>query len=163
MILKEPSQPIALTYLDSGGVQHSITAATIERLTRSLGMPPADAEDTGPIVARRGQPVPVSGLLLLEGGGSLQLDGAVAEDCPLGYHALTGPGGRQRRLIVGPGRCHLHARRRRRRRRDRRGVPDLGPGAVPVAGRHAGGRRRRRAQAEPARPLGSRTGRCRCR
>jgi 4-alpha-glucanotransferase len=107
MILQEPSQPIAQTYLDSGGAPHSIAAATIERLTRSLGVPPEDARDSGPIVTRRGQPVPVAGRLLLEGGGSLAIDGVVPQDCPLGYHALIGPAGRQRRLIVGPGRCHL--------------------------------------------------------
>jgi 4-alpha-glucanotransferase len=107
MTLKEPSQPIAQAYLDSEGVRHSIAAATIERLARTLGTPPADAEATGPIVARRGQPVPVAGRLMLEDGGSLEIDGAVPEDCPLGYHTLIGPAGLRRRLIVGPGRCHL--------------------------------------------------------
>jgi 4-alpha-glucanotransferase len=107
MTLTEPNQPIARTYLDSGGVEHAIPAATIERLGRALGSPPADAGDAGPIVARRGQPVPVTGRLLLEDGGSLEVDGVLPADCPLGYHTLTRPDGQQQRLIVGPGRCHL--------------------------------------------------------
>ncbi|HEV2885710.1 MAG TPA: 4-alpha-glucanotransferase [Jatrophihabitans sp.] len=107
MILNEPNQPDAEAYLDSAGAEHSIDPATIQRLYRALGTPPPDAEHTGPVVARRGQPVPVTGRLLLEDGGSIEIDGAVPEDCPLGYHTLTDPTGRQRRLIVGPGSCQL--------------------------------------------------------
>jgi 4-alpha-glucanotransferase len=58
-------------------------------------------------VARPGQPVPASGRLLLEDGGMLEVHGVLPEDCPLGYHTLTGPAGERRRLIVGPGRCYL--------------------------------------------------------
>ncbi|HEY0166492.1 MAG TPA: 4-alpha-glucanotransferase [Jatrophihabitans sp.] len=111
MILEEPGQPVAPTYLDSEGVPHSIAAETIQRLSRTLGGPPAGAEDSAPIVVRRGQPTPVTGRVLLEGGGSLEVDGVLPADCPLGYHSLIGPTGQQRRLIVGPGRCHLPAER----------------------------------------------------
>jgi 4-alpha-glucanotransferase len=107
MILQEPTHPIARTYLDSAGAEHSIDPIIIARLRETLGSPQPDAEDTGPVVARPGQSVPVSGRLLLEGGGTLEIDGAVPEGCPLGYHTLTGPAGHRRRLIVGPGRCHL--------------------------------------------------------
>ena len=99
-MLKDPDQPIAETYLDSAGVEHSIDPSTIQRLRGVLGMPSDAAPNVGPIVARRGQAVPVTGELLLEGGGSLQLDGAIPEDCPLGYHSVAGVDGRNRRLIV---------------------------------------------------------------
>ena len=107
MTLTEPSQPIAQTYLDSAGAEHSIAQATIQRLREVLGSPTTDAEDTGPVVTRPGQQAPVRGQLLLEGGGTLEIDGVVPADCPLGYHTLTTPTGQRRRLIVGPGRCHL--------------------------------------------------------
>jgi 4-alpha-glucanotransferase len=107
MTLEQPSQPIAQTYLDSAGAEHRIDPATVERLRRTLGAPPPGAEDTGPIVARPGDRVPASGRVLLEAGGALEIDGALPEDCPLGYHTLTTPAGARRRLIVGPGRCHL--------------------------------------------------------
>jgi 4-alpha-glucanotransferase len=107
MILTQPTQPIAQTYLDSAGIEHSIDPMTIERLRRTLGIPESGAEDTAPIVARPGQSVAVSGRLLLEGGGTLEIDGAVPENCPLGYHTVARPTGQRRRLIVGPGRCHL--------------------------------------------------------
>jgi 4-alpha-glucanotransferase len=107
MILPEPSQPIARTYLDSAGAEHRIDPATIERLHQALGAPPAGAEDSWPLVARPGQQVPASGRVLLEDGSTLEIDGVLPEDCPLGYHTLTAPAGERRRLIVGPGRCHL--------------------------------------------------------
>jgi 4-alpha-glucanotransferase len=107
MTLTEPTHSIAQTYLDSAGDEHSIDPAIIERLREALGAPQPGAEDTGPIVARPGQSVPVRGAVLLEAGGTLEIDGAIPEDCPLGYHTLTGPTGQHRRLIVGPGRCYL--------------------------------------------------------
>ncbi|HST46316.1 4-alpha-glucanotransferase [Jatrophihabitans sp.] len=109
MSLTPPTSEVAETYLDSAGSEHRIDPAVIARLRQALGTPPAGAEDSAPIVARRGDPVPVTGRLRLEGGGTLDLDGTVPEDCPLGYHTLTGPVARQ--LIVGPGRCYLPDRR----------------------------------------------------
>lgn len=111
MIPHDHNEVIARTYLDSAGVEHDVAAATIQRLRRALGTPPADAAATGPIVARPGQRVPATGRLLLEGGGSLDLDGTLPADCPLGYHTVVGPEGGQRLLIVGPGRCYLPAER----------------------------------------------------
>lgn len=110
-MLKDPDQPIARTYLDSAGVEHTIAPSTIQRLGGVLGTPPDAPLHSGPIVTRRGQPVPVTGELLLEAGGSLQLDGSIPEDCPLGYHTIAGPEGGQRRVIVGPGSCYLPAAR----------------------------------------------------
>jgi 4-alpha-glucanotransferase len=107
MTLTEPTQPIARTYLDSAGTEHSIDPSTIERLGQTLGVPQPGAEDAGPIVGRPGESVPVTGRLLLEGGGALEIDGVIPENCPLGYHTVTGPAGQPRRLIVGPGRCYL--------------------------------------------------------
>ena len=134
MILKEPTVPIAESYLDSAGAEHSIDPATIERLRQALGTPPASAADTGPIVARRGERVPLSGRLLLEDGGTLEIDGALPDACPLGYHLMATPDGRQRRVIVGPGRCHLPDQRAwgwtvqlyAARSRDSWGIGDLG-------------------------------------
>jgi 4-alpha-glucanotransferase len=111
MSLKVPDQPIAPSYLDSAGNQHRVDEAILLRLAGVLRTPPEAALDSGPIVARRGQAVPVTGEVSLEGGGSLQLDGVIPEDCPLGYHTATGLEGRRRRLIVGPGSCYLPAER----------------------------------------------------
>ncbi|MBV9821938.1 MAG: 4-alpha-glucanotransferase, partial [Actinobacteria bacterium] len=109
MSLPQPVDPVARTYLDFAGAEHRISAATVARLRQALGSPPVGAEDSAPIVARRGAPVPVTGRLQLEDGGSLELAGRVPEDCPFGYHTVTGPVPRQ--LIVSPGRCYLPDRR----------------------------------------------------
>jgi 4-alpha-glucanotransferase len=65
----------------------------------------------GPLIYRRGQPVPaVAGAveLVLEDGTVLRADDGLPPDLPLGYHELRPLDGRPaRRLVVAPARCHL--------------------------------------------------------
>ena len=69
--------------------------------------PPA----AGPLVHRRGQPLPaLEGPveLVLEDGAVLRADGRLPPDLPLGYHEVRPLDGRPaRRLIVAPARCFL--------------------------------------------------------
>jgi 4-alpha-glucanotransferase len=69
--------------------------------------PPA----AGPLVHRRGQPLPaVEGPaeLALEDGTVLRVDGGIPPDLPLGYHELRPLDDRlPERLVVAPARCHL--------------------------------------------------------
>jgi 4-alpha-glucanotransferase len=65
----------------------------------------------GPLVHRRGQPLPaVAGAaeLVLDDGTVLRADDGFPPDLPLGYHVLRPLDGRPaRQLIVAPARCHL--------------------------------------------------------
>jgi 4-alpha-glucanotransferase len=47
------------------------------------------------------------GTLVLEDGASIDVDGALPADLPLGYHELQGDGPAPTRVIVVPTRCHL--------------------------------------------------------
>lgn len=99
------------SYLDGDDQEQVIGDETIDRLRALIGQPPDDLEDTAPIVTRPGAVNAVAGELALEDGGSLRIGGTVPLDCPLGYHVLRTGDGRQRRMIVSPGRCHLPAQR----------------------------------------------------
>ena len=65
----------------------------------------------GPLIHRRGQPLPVvTGAveLVLDDGTVLRADDGLPPDLPLGYHELRPLDGRPaRRLVVAPARCHL--------------------------------------------------------
>lgn len=67
-----------------------------------------DADPTLAITVRLDHPLPEvpGGVVHLEDGGELPVpDGALPADVPVGYHRLVTADGRQRRLIVCPGRC----------------------------------------------------------
>ena len=65
----------------------------------------------GPLVHRRGQPLPVvegGAEVLLEDGAVVRTGGRLPPDLPLGYHELRPRDDRApRRLVVAPARCHL--------------------------------------------------------
>jgi len=92
------------------GHRHEVPAATLEAILAVLG---ADAERPpagGPLVVTQGDTARVpAGWLLTEDGEQRRVVGALPVDLPLGYHVLRGEDGRERPLIVGPGRCHLPA------------------------------------------------------
>lgn len=99
---------IDATWLDALDEVHTVEQSTIEAIRAVVGEPPADLEDTAPIVARPGDALEVDhAVVVLEGGGRRDVDGELDEDFPLGYHRLQTPDGRDRLLVVTPGRCWL--------------------------------------------------------
>lgn len=91
---------IEKTYRDFRGDEQDVAPSTIEAVAALLGGPPAGVRVR---VVRPGDRVG-PGQLALEDGGSLSLegDGVLPPDTPLGYHRLDGV-----RVIVTPGTCHL--------------------------------------------------------
>jgi 4-alpha-glucanotransferase len=99
---------IDASWLDALDEEHTVAAATIERLRAVIGTPPDDLLERVPIVARPGDPLEVDAAdVECEDGQTRHVDGELPEDFPLGYHRLRTPDGRERRLIVSPGRCWL--------------------------------------------------------
>ncbi len=85
-------------YRDYKGEWREVPPATVERVADLLGEPPSSV----PVrVVRPGDEVGV-GKLALEDGGSLDVDGRLPDDTPLGYHSMDG-----QRVVVTPGRCWL--------------------------------------------------------
>lgn len=100
------------SYLNSADEEQVIADETIKQLRALIGEPPEDLEEAAPIVTRPGAPSPVAGELALEGGGSLRIEATtVPLECPLGYHVLRTDDGRERRMIVSPGRCQQPGQR----------------------------------------------------
>jgi 4-alpha-glucanotransferase len=99
---------IDASWLDALDEEHTVGAATIDRLRQVIGAPPDDLLERVPIVARPGDALEVDAAdVECEDGQTRQIDGELPEDFPLGYHRLRTPDGRERRLIVSPGRCWL--------------------------------------------------------
>jgi 4-alpha-glucanotransferase len=99
---------IDASWIDALDTEHTIAPETIDRLRQVIGRPPADLLETAPIVARPGDALEVDEAdVECEDGQTRHVDGELPEDFPLGYHRLRTPDGRERRLIVSPGRCWL--------------------------------------------------------
>jgi 4-alpha-glucanotransferase len=99
---------IDATWLDALDEEHEVAPSTIERLREVIGHPPADLEERAPIVARPGDALEVGEAdVVCEDGAVRHVTGCLPDDFPLGYHWLTSPEARRRRLIVSPGRCWL--------------------------------------------------------
>ncbi|NEK96130.1 4-alpha-glucanotransferase [Modestobacter muralis] len=95
-------------WLDVSDTEHLIAESTIAQLREVIGDPPADLLDRAPIVARPGDALEVEAAdVECEDGTMRTVDGVLPEDFPLGYHRLRTADGRERRLIVSPGRCWL--------------------------------------------------------
>ncbi|KQS59550.1 4-alpha-glucanotransferase [Geodermatophilus sp. Leaf369] len=111
---QDPSPPVTdrwgidASWLDALDTEHTVEQATIDLLREVIGEPPADLEDTAPIVVRPGDALEVDeAVVVLEDGTSRDVDGELPEDFPLGYHRIRTPDGRDRLLVVTPGRCWL--------------------------------------------------------
>jgi len=104
---------IDLHWVDAYDHPHAVGERTVQMLRSAIGRPPADLEETAPLVVRPGQaldglPGVVGPLeVVCEDGEVRRIQGAVPMDFPLGYHRATSAGGRGRSLIVSPGRCWL--------------------------------------------------------
>ncbi|MEJ7689467.1 MAG: 4-alpha-glucanotransferase [Nocardioidaceae bacterium] len=103
---------------DAWGIHHhwvdarhrtsAVPADTVLRLREAIGTPPADLDDTAPIVSRPGSELGLGRVDVdCEDGRTRAITDALPHDFPLGYHRLRTPGGHQRLLIVSPGRCWL--------------------------------------------------------
>ncbi|WP_139983931.1 4-alpha-glucanotransferase [Nocardioides litoris] len=97
--------PVQRTWIDADDEPHEVSEATVERVRAVMGEPPADLEETAPVVTRRGRRTGLRGEVRLEGGGTATLDDVVPDDLPFGYHVLVATDGRERRLVVSPGQC----------------------------------------------------------
>ncbi len=94
-------------YLDAGGTMRKISPEVRDLIRERIGTPPED-RPPAPLVTRRGEPVPEGRAhLVLEDGSTREVEGVFPADLPFGYHAMIGPAGRARRLILGPGRAYL--------------------------------------------------------
>jgi 4-alpha-glucanotransferase len=99
---------IDASWLDALDEEHTVAQATIDRLREVIGTPPDDLVERAPIVARPGDALEVDEAdVECEDGQTRHVDGELPDDFPLGYHRLRTPDGRERRLIVSPGRCWL--------------------------------------------------------
>jgi 4-alpha-glucanotransferase len=99
---------IDTVWRDAAEKEHEVSPATLEQLRAVIGTPPDDLEDRAPIVARPGDALEVDEAeVACEDGSQRAIDGELPDDFPLGYHRLRTPDGRERRLIVSPGRCWL--------------------------------------------------------
>jgi 4-alpha-glucanotransferase len=95
-------------WLDALDEEHTVADSTIERLREVIGTAPDDLLHRVPIVARPGDALEVDRAeVRCEDGSTRTIDGELSEDFPLGYHRLHTEDGRERRLIVSPGRCWL--------------------------------------------------------
>ena len=105
-------------WTDADGRPQRVSDGTVTRVREAVGRPPPGLAGRAPIVTRPGRRVGVAGTVLCEDGTRRELDGAVPEDFPLGYHTLLPrdpPGsdnGVERRLVVSPGRCWVPDRQR---------------------------------------------------
>ena len=94
-------------YVGADDLPHRVDDDVVARIREEIGLPPADLEETAPVVTRPGRATRLCGRVTCEDGTTRDLDDIVPEDFPLGYHTLLTDSGNTRRLIVSPGRCWL--------------------------------------------------------
>jgi 4-alpha-glucanotransferase len=101
-------------YWDALGQWRTPPPATLERILDSMGAddggPPGLRDDNPVWVVRQGDRVRIDGRwrLFTEDGGDEIAEGRLPRDLALGYHRLRREtDGREVRLIVSPGQCHL--------------------------------------------------------
>jgi len=99
---------IAHGYHDAFGEWRTLSPTTRETLRRAMGAE-GDAPPPPPVLVRRAGErieIPAPARLVLEDGGTLDVDGTLPHDVPSGYHEVRpADDGPPIRLIVSPGRC----------------------------------------------------------
>jgi 4-alpha-glucanotransferase len=95
------------TWLDARKHRQHVSDDNVRRLREVVGNPPPDLEATAPIVTRPGARLGESGQVHCEDDSIRALVDTVPDDFPLGYHRIRHTDGRERALIVSPGRCWL--------------------------------------------------------
>ena len=102
---------VQLAHSDGLGHDVAVTDGTRALLHEAMGVDPsAPPPDPGVLVLRQGETAPIDGPaeVVLEEGGRRAPVGTLPADLPTGYHRLHDRRG-ERRLIIGPQRCHLPA------------------------------------------------------
>jgi 4-alpha-glucanotransferase len=95
-------------WVDANEETAVVSEATVRRLREAIGEPPDDLEDSAPIVTRPGRDLGLGRVDIgCEDGRTRTVGGTLPEDFPLGYHRLHTAAGRERLLVVSPGRCWL--------------------------------------------------------
>ncbi|HEX2176894.1 MAG TPA: 4-alpha-glucanotransferase [Nocardioidaceae bacterium] len=98
-------------WVDANEETAVVSEATVRRLREAIGEPPDDLEDSAPIVTRPGRDLGLGRVGIgCEDGRTRTVDGRLPEDFPLGYHRVRTAAGRERLLVVSPGRCWLPPR-----------------------------------------------------
>ena len=100
-------------WVDADEVEQRVSEQTVAALRSAIGQPPDDLEETAPLVLRPG--ASLAGLPGIEGPIEVicedrsrhRIGQAVPVDFPFGYHRVRASDGRERMLIVSPGRCWL--------------------------------------------------------
>jgi len=101
---------VETTWEDFEKRRHRVPDESLAAILDVLGAGSGEPRAEGPLVVRRGRlaALDVGGTLQTEAGAERALPaGPLPHDLPLGYHRLLLPGGSERAVIVGPGRCHL--------------------------------------------------------
>jgi 4-alpha-glucanotransferase len=116
--VNEPVSPVAdtddwgilLDWVDAEQQPQRLSDVSARRLRELIGRPPADFADHAPIVTRRGRDLGLGAVTVrCEDGSTVDVEGVLPADFPLGYHVVRTRAGVERRLIVSPGRCSLPA------------------------------------------------------
>ncbi|HEX2056959.1 MAG TPA: 4-alpha-glucanotransferase [Actinomycetota bacterium] len=105
---------IAPGYVDAREQWQDAPPETIAAVLEAMGAE-GDAPPESPVViARAGAGVDLGDTVEVrfEDGGSTRVDGLLPPDTPLGYHRVVARDGRERELIVSPGKCYLPERLR---------------------------------------------------
>jgi 4-alpha-glucanotransferase len=95
-------------WIDADDQPQHTSDATVALVRELIGTPPDDLEETAPIVTRPGRRLGLGrASVVCEDGGTRTVGDVLPEDFPLGYHRLTDASGRERALVVSPGRCFV--------------------------------------------------------
>lgn len=95
------------SWVNARDESQTVPERTVLRFREIIGTPPADLEQTAPIVTRRGRSIGLGRVeVACEDGQARTVHDVLPDDFPLGYHSVRTEG-QVRRLIVSPGRCWL--------------------------------------------------------
>ncbi|WP_220451214.1 4-alpha-glucanotransferase [Nocardioides dongkuii] len=99
-------------WVDADDRPQRVADETIKRLREVIGRPPEDLDERRPVVTRPGRRLGLGPVTVVcEDGTERQVGDVLPEDFPLGYHRVQ-VGGRDRLLVVSPGRCAVPTEQR---------------------------------------------------
>lgn len=97
---------VAAGYHDVGGAWREVPTRTVEAILESMAATPGDPPEPVLVTVRTDHVLPDigPGLVRLEDGGEMLVDGRLPQTIPLGYHQFEPAGGAPHPLVVSPGR-----------------------------------------------------------